>query len=159
MESLSVSAFEALDTLNVQLVLIAAVLCGAMKQKQGMWFGFSLFFFYALAVFLDPWIQSNDPLFIWRYVRWMLLDLTLLSWLYLLARRDLISSYVLIISASIEFVAILMLMIRMLDGFYSDATLTQPVFGPVIWATNFCYVVLAFSPVIRVLVRRSLKCN
>lgn len=159
MESFSVAAFEALDTLNVQLVLIAAVLCGALKQKQGSWFGFSLFFFYASAVILDPWIQSNDPQFVWRYVRWTLLDLTLLSWLYLLAKRGLISSYILVISAGIEFVAILMLMIRMLDGFYSDAELTDPVFGPVIWATNFCYVVLAFSPVMQYLVRRSFKCN
>ena len=152
-------SLELLNFFNVQIVLVAAVLCGIIKDKQGVYFSLSLFLFYAFSFALDDWFKMSDPLYVWRYVRWTLFDLAFLGWLLFLAKKKLISIYVLFISATIEFVAILMLAIRMLDGFYSDAELTTPIFGTVIWATNICYVVLALSPVLQFLVRRSLKCN
>lgn len=159
MEALSQATFNALATLNVQLVLIAAITCGIIRDRQGSYFALSLFFFYAGAICLDDWFKYNDPEYVWRYVRWSLYDVTFLAWLYLLSKKKLVSTYVVACSSAIEFVAILALMIRMLDGVYSNAEITQPYFGPLIWATNFSYVVLAFSPVIRNVVRRSLKCN
>ena len=149
----------ALNSLNVQLTLIAAIFCGVIKHRSGTWFGLSLFTFYFLSLVLEEWFKAGDPLHIWRYVRWTLFDLMFLSWLCFLVNRKCISIYTLCISALIELVAICALMIRMLDGFYSGATLTTPYFGLTIWATNTCYVVLAFSPVLQFIVRRSLKCN
>lgn len=151
--------FTALNSLNAELALLAAVCCGAIKHKKGVVFGFSLFAFYFLSIILDDWFKADDPHHIWRYVRWTLFDLTFLAWLCWLVRRKLISIYALVISAVIEFFAISLLMMRMLDGFYSNATLTEPIFGLFIWATNVCYVVLATYPMLQFLVRRSLKCN
>lgn len=159
MEALSHATFEALATLNVQLVLIAAFLCGIIKHRQGTYFALSLFFFYAAAIIFDDWFKSNDPDYIWRYVRWSLYDIIFLTWLCLLARKKMLTSYFVAFSAAIEFIAIFTLMLRMLDGVYSNAEITQPFFGPIIWATNFSYVVLAFSPAIQYVVRRSFKCN
>ena len=159
MEALSQATFGALATLNVQLVLLAALVCGIIRERQGACFALSLFFFYASAIIFDDWFKANDPDHVWRYVRWALYDVIFLAWLCLLTRKGAVSIYTLAISSAIELVAITALMLRMFDGVYSDAQITQPYFSPLIWATNFSYVVLAFSPAIQYVVRRSLKCN
>lgn len=159
MELLDTASLISLEWLNVQLALSAAISCGVIKDKQGAWFGFSLFFFYAAAVVLDDWFKANDPEQVWRYVRWTLFDLVFLLWLYILAKLKLVSVYTLVISAGIEFVAILTLMVRMLDIAYVNIDFTTAFFGPLIWATNISYILLAFSPVLQILDIRSSKCN
>ena len=144
---------------NLRLICAAIILNFWFSHRKAATFSLTLFLFYVFAVYFDGEIQSNDPDKVWRYLRWSLIDVAFLSTLYLLVKRSLVHVGFFFASCFIELVAITMLVFRMVDQHYTGAQISKSFFAPVIWSTNFSYVVLCYAALIQSLVQRSQKWN
>lgn len=146
-----------LGELNVQIILVCSFLSVLIKDWKHACFCVTLFTFYSFAVQFHCDFKAIDPERVVRYLIWTGIDLIFLMALFVLWKLKMVKHWLLVACAALEFIAVLMHLIR-LNDIHSDLVLfTSSYYSPVIVWTNMGFVSLAVAPVLLSLLKKGIK--